>query len=180
MATISKMFKMSALSPGDVQDLTGFIDLGLCYRKLNASSLECVYPLSQAALQALFKIYMEKFPEIDNYSDRRQLKENSINGDDFENLIWMLLLRDTTTTLSLTVSDPIPLRWHTGTRNYLSIWWLLGAQWYYWTSRIKAIFINTSPNDQESSSMGLCVTKRLSIQFSSPQQEEKCEYIKII
>jgi len=45
MATISKMFKMSALSPGDVQDVTGFIDLGLCYRKLNASSLECVYPL---------------------------------------------------------------------------------------------------------------------------------------
>jgi len=91
--TLSSMFRDGSLSSkAGIGDVTGFIDLGLCYRDKE----ERLYPLCVAATQALLEMYCTELPKQAKYKlMKEQLKNRKISGDDFEELVWHLLIRDT-------------------------------------------------------------------------------------
>jgi hypothetical protein len=72
-----------------VDQVGDFIDLSLCYRKTESE----LVPLSQAASQALLRFYASHNPFCLYTAVQSVLMKPS--GDEFERMVWSLLIRDT-------------------------------------------------------------------------------------
>jgi len=91
--TLSKMFRIGT-GVGGVSELTGFIDLSLCYRtEQNLRPLNWCPP----AMQALYEHYVSTIPQQAQFQMwMKDMQDGTISGADFENLVWALLLHDST------------------------------------------------------------------------------------
>ena len=91
MNSLAALFSRSS-APNGPGDVSGFIDLGLCYRTWTPDG-EVVRPLCLAATRALLALYHEKAPQHSQLAMRIH-SMRGVKGDDFEDLVWHLLTRD--------------------------------------------------------------------------------------